>query len=273
MESDRSNALPPALASVLAEVDGPDVVGIALTGSYARGDATPESDVDVLIFAREMPAASEDRYRLVVRDDVLYSLSTTTVEAKREELSQPEAAIFAVPGLRQMRVLRDPSGVVGSLQAEAVAFSWEALRPAAERYASEMVMGNAEEASKVLGALRHPGPDQASALTYAALGLLFGLTRAVAVARGLLISSENAYFHLVQEAVGEDTPWTRAHRLLCGMDAPPAGTDPIQAQGRAALTLYIETATMLDALILSEHRAVVARTVHRIQKYTGMSSG
>lgn len=57
------------LAALIHEY-GVGTRGMVLTGSYARGDATPYSDVDLLRFVATLPASEADRYRLAVRDDV-----------------------------------------------------------------------------------------------------------------------------------------------------------------------------------------------------------
>ena len=54
-----------------------------------RGDATPHSDIDLIRFAAVLPEAEADRYTLAYREGRLVSLSTTTIDAKRNELSRP----------------------------------------------------------------------------------------------------------------------------------------------------------------------------------------
>src|SRR5262249_27326143 len=201
------------------------------------------------------------RYTLCLLENRLVSLTTTTIAAKRAELGQPEAAIFAVPGLRQMRSLYDPSGELAALQAEAEAFTWTPLRAAAEPDASETVMGNAEEAHKILSELtRH----HETGLLYATLGLVLGLTSAVAVSRGILIQSENVYFERVQQAVGPQTPWTLQHRRALGLELAPRRLAPATARGIAGLHLYRETAYLLMSALQPEHRTIVERTLEAI---------
>jgi len=42
------------LRASLEELYGDDLVGIRLFGSYARGEATPDSDVDILLVLRQL---------------------------------------------------------------------------------------------------------------------------------------------------------------------------------------------------------------------------
>jgi hypothetical protein len=249
------------LNSLVAEHATADTVAIALAGSYARGDATRWSDVDIIRYATTMPATTEERYTLTIRDGRLVSVSATTIAAKQAELTQPELAIFAVPGLRQARILRDPSGALAALHQQAREFTWEPLRAAASAYASEMVIGLAEEAHKLLGALNR-GDD--SATLYAAHGAVLGLTRAVAVGQGILIESENSYYRQAQEAAGLDSAWTRYHRAAAGIVADAGHTTPAVAIGIAALHLYRETARLLGPLLLPRHLAVIEATLDAI---------
>jgi hypothetical protein len=147
---------------LVAEFVDANTIGVLLAGSHARGDATPYSDIDLIRFAAVLPEAEADRYTLAYREGHLVSLSTTTVDAKRAELGRPETAIWAVPGLQQARVLLDREGGLAALLGEAHAFRWEPLQAEADAYAGYNVMGLAEEAHKVLGALANG--DEAVAL-------------------------------------------------------------------------------------------------------------
>ena len=64
------------LNELVAELDGDDVVAIALMGSYARGDATAYSDVDVVRFAANAPESDEKGYALQYRGGCLVSISS-----------------------------------------------------------------------------------------------------------------------------------------------------------------------------------------------------
>ncbi|HEV8192044.1 MAG TPA: hypothetical protein VGP82_11255, partial [Ktedonobacterales bacterium] len=220
---------------------------------------------DILRYVQALSEAEGERYTLRYREGHLVSISTTTIAARRAAIGQPQAAIFAVPGLCQMHILYDATGELAALQAEAKAFTWGPLRGFAEDYASETVMGNAEEAHKILSELtrRHE-----SGLLYATLGLVLGLTQAVAVAKGLLIESENEYFEQVQQAVGPETPWTAQHRRALGLEIGPARLAPATARGIAGLHLYRETAYLLMPILKAEHRAVVNRTLEVIDTST-----
>ena len=85
-----------------------------LVGSYARGDAGPESDLDVL-------AGGDEAYlpRLDLREGLLVSVSVEPFAAHRESFELSELVCEAVPGWRDAIVLYDPKGLAASLVREA----------------------------------------------------------------------------------------------------------------------------------------------------------
>jgi predicted nucleotidyltransferase len=256
------------LAAITRRFGGAEVEALALTGSYARDEATSHSDVDVLRFMTNEPATERERYHLWLMDGRLVSVTTTTIESKRSELSRPEMAIWAVPGLRQARILADRDGRLAALIAEAQSFTWTpVLRAAAADYASDTLAGLSEDVHKLLGA-RERGDE--SAILYATLGLQQGLTRAGLVARGILLSTENAYFAEALQLAVPGSRWERLLRVVIGFDAPP-GASPAGARGTAALWLYVEAAGLLADTLTAEDSALVAEAVARIRQGVGDS--
>ncbi len=250
------------VADLTRRFTGVGVEALALTGSFARGEATRHSDIDLLRFVAEAPTTPREAYHLWLLGEHLVSVTTTSIAAKRAEITQPETLIFAVPGLRQAHSLTDVSGRLAALIAEAQAFAWtQELRLAAGAFASEQLAGLAEEARKLLGALER---KNTSAMLYATLGLQLGLTRAVLVARGVLLETENEYF---DAALACAPPrWRRLLRVVVGYDPPGDGQAQPRARGEAALWLYMETARLLEDSLLEDDRAVVMATVARIHR-------
>ncbi|MBX3066819.1 MAG: nucleotidyltransferase domain-containing protein [Anaerolineae bacterium] len=263
-----------ATSSALTGISGQAVDSICLAGSHARGEATVYSDVDIYVFVADVvDLNSIATYQLHEYEGVLLSISITTIERKRAELAHPETAIWAVPGLRQLRVLYDlanPHGLspLGNLRQEALTFAWLPLKPLADAYVSKQLCGYAEEAHKILSSLHR---NDVSALHYATYGLLFGLTSIVAVGRGLLIESENRLFQLVQEQVGWESDWSHAFRrasLWSTAIKPPSQGTTIEERAQASLQLYVETALLFADIIKPEHSAVIQTTLKLIRQIT-----
>ena len=248
------------IESILEKIDSPDVIGVGIVGSYARRQESKYSDVDLDIYVSKLPENKYERYTLRYLDKKLVSLKYTLLDEERSALTNPRRAIWAVPGLRGMKILLDKDGSMSALQKAAQDFDWSCLQSAADEFAAEEVMGCAEEVHKILNGL---GRGHESTVLYATWGLVKSLLEAVAVQKGLMIISENQYFDLIQDSVGRDSKWTRAFRTAWGMDA---NASQYQTRGTAALTLYRLTAEMFEDLIPEKHREVVNRTLQLIKE-------
>jgi hypothetical protein len=244
----------------LQQIDSPEVIGAGIVGSYARGQESKYSDVDLDIYVSKLPKNAYDCYTLHYWDNKLISLKYTLLDDERAALTNPRRAIWAVPGLRRMQILLDKDGSMAALQQAAQEFDWSALQSAANEYAAEEVMGCAEEVHKILNGLAR---ENESTVLYATWGLVKHMLEAVAVQRGLMIISENRYFDLIQDAVGRESEWTRAFRKAWGLDPKMY---QYHSRGAGALTLYYLTATMFDELIPEKHREVVNTTLHLIKE-------
>jgi hypothetical protein len=248
------------IQSALKRINSPHVIGVGIGGSYARGQESRYSDVDFDIFVSKPPENPYDRYTLHYWEDKLVSLKYTLLDDERSALTDPRRAIWAVPGLRGMKILLDKDGSMKALQQAAQEFDWSPLQPAADDYAAEQIMGNAEEVHKVLSGLVR---GHESTVLYASWGLVKNMLETVAVQRGILIVSENRYFDLIQDAVGRDSEWTRAFRTAWGLEA---GASDYQSRGAASLTLYCLGAEMFEGLIPNRHRQVVDKTLQLIRE-------
>ncbi len=246
--------------SVLQKIDSPDVIGVGIVGSYTRGQEGKYSDVDLDIYVSRLPENPYDRYTLRYWDDKLISLKYTPLDEERAALTDPRRAIWAVPGIRGMRILLDKDGSMAILQKAAQEFDWHPLQSMADEFAAEEIMGNAEEAHKILNGLAR---GHESTVLYATWGLVKNMLEAVAVQRGLMIVSENRYFDLIQDSVGRDSNWTSAFRTAWGLDS---ASSQYQSRGMAALKLYCLSAAMFDVLIPDKHRDVIDKTLQVIKE-------
>lgn len=250
------------LNSLVAEFDDANTVGFALGGSHVRGEASPYSDVDIARFVRASPDSDAPRHRMVFRGGHLISLSTKTVAEVRTSLTHPAQAIWVAPSIGQLHILSDKDGSLAALVNAVQGFQWPPLQDAANRYASEETADLAEEVHKIIAALLKS--DEQAVLLFTR-GLLSGITRLVAVQRGVMLKTEATYFPQVWQAMGESSAWTRDHRIAIGLDSASSGDmPPVIAGGLAGLRLYCETARLLRPILLLEHLEVIDITMGRI---------
>jgi len=249
------------IQSLIARLHQAGVVGLALAGSYARGQGTPHSDVDVDIFVEILPP---ETYTLRYIDGHLVSIKCITIEEEYESLTRPEKAIWAVPGLKQMAILVDDSGRLAGLKQAAQNFNWQSLQSAADEYAVEELMGCAEETHKIIDGLLK---DDESKVLYAVWGLFKGLTNAVAVQHGMMMESENRYFDVIQENIGHAHEWTRAFRRTLGADVGDINLPVYRTRGQAALALYKYSTKLFQNIIIEKHRDVIENTLQLANRY------
>jgi hypothetical protein len=247
------------LARIVKKLDSPSVRGIALGGSYARGEAGIFSDVDILPLMRddaEVPGKS-----FYWDEGKLVSVSPKTGASIRQQMSRPEKAIWVVPGVRSCRVLLDKDGGLGEVIEEARTFRWEKLQSSADRYAAEDLVLAVEVAFKVLSALQR---DEA-AVSYAGAKLLSWLTNIVAVQRGVLVETDHTYYEQVELSVGADSVWTSYHRIAAGISAGDNGIETpslsLAVRALATLHLYRETVLLIKHVLSTEQLGIAMQVV------------
>lgn len=251
------------LQSIIRSLDGPDVVGVTMSGSFARNQASRYSDVDIQRYVRILPENRYEHYTLQYTLGRLVSVKTLTVEEAQKSLTLPDKAIWAIPGLRQMNILLDKEGLLAGLKQAAEQADWSRLQSAADEFAADELMGYAEEVHKLLDGLEQ---DSESKVLYAVWGMVEGMARTLAVQRGLLIPSENEFFQMVQDSAGRASDWTRSFRIAAGMDPAPLSQSPYRVRGEAALRLYVHTAQPLLESMPDRYREVVGTTLELIQE-------
>lgn len=250
----------PFIQFALEKIDSPDVIGVGIVGSYVRGQESKYSDIDFDVYVSKLPEHAYDRYTMRYWDSKLISLKYTLLDDEWAAFANPRRAIWAVPGLRGMKILLDKDGSLFKLQQAARDFDWSTLQSAADEFAAEEVMGCAEEVHKILNGLAR---EHESMVLYATWGLVKNMLEAVAVQRGAMIVIENRYFDLIQDAVGRDSNWTGAFRTAWGLDSNSA---QYRARGVAALRLYRLSAAMFDEFSPEKHREVVNNTLRLIKE-------
>jgi hypothetical protein len=76
----------------------------------------------------------------------------------------------------------------------------------------------------------------------------------------------NEYFDIVEDSAGRHSTWARAFRLAAAFEPGTSNQALFKVRGRAALTLYRETAVLMQAVISAHHREVIDKTLALIEK-------
>lgn len=205
------------------ELMGEGAEAVVLVGSNARGDAGPESDMDVLAIGPQ-----EFSFRLERRGGLLVSVTSRPLEAYRRELTDPGSICAAVPGWREAVTLHDPHGRAASLVGEARAWTWGPLERRCDGWVAEELCSLAEEVHKLVAA-RRGGCSTTAAAQRSVLAVR--LAQIMAVHRRILYGSENRLWNLVGDAMGEE--WGLTQSAALGL-----GDEGFEETCRAALGLY-----------------------------------
>ncbi len=252
--------LPVPLEQLIQRFDAPGVHALVLMGSYARGEAGPFSDIDVvrLTDGSELPGAGSylvDGYLVVVSD----------VAPGRVErwFSDPEVTTDTIMGARRAQALLDRDGYFSGIQAHARAFVWDqTMQARANHQASAMLVGWIEEVHKGLAGLQH---NDIGRLLNARHGLSWGLGRVMKVQRGMLMSGDNALYAELNRAMGQQSEWVRLHSTAFGIENEEGIAPTLSEQVRAGLRLFILTAELLASVLRMEDRPLITHTIQLIR--------
>jgi hypothetical protein len=240
------------------------VQAIALVGSYARGDAGPWSDVDLLRLvedeAKNPPGSGSH-----LIDGRLVNVSNVTKADVERCFEQPDEAVVYVPGLRAARLLLDRDGAFAAVQARARSFVWDAeMQRRADVWASRQMVGWIEEAYKGLEGLRR---DDIGRLLSAQFGLSWGLSRVVQTQRGIMLTSgDNSFWHEIEADLGADSAWVRRRRRAFGVEEVAQTPPTLREQIVAGLHLYCLTADLIAPAIQPADAPLVWHAVEQIKR-------
>jgi predicted nucleotidyltransferase len=230
--------------SVASTLAGRGARAVVLGGSWARGDAHRESDIDLWVLGARL------KDEVLWREPFMVTLRTTTERRERTRLRNPPYVGGSVPGWRVAVPLHDPDRIGRRLKAEARRFRWEAIAARCDRWVADQTVEWAEEAVKLVRSLA-TGNAATAAVQRDLLADHLGFV--MAIHRRMFWDSENGFWERVGREVGG--AWARDQRTALGI--PRATLD----EGcTAALALYAETARAVWSLLSTEQRAIVSNT-------------
>ena len=204
-----------------------------LTGSHARGQARPDSDVDIFAVGDGPSGWME------IVGGRLVAVYWWNPEEIRRRMLNPESALLAVRAWREGVLVDDPTGVGAELQREAHEWTWEKIEREADAWVADKLVVWSEYVQKMASAL-DAGRRLDAAATRAQLTTQ--LAELFAVRRRLMEQSENGFWESVAEAGGPEWRGAIERALLDGDDTEAA------AGAVGMFTLLVDDAhELLDA--------------------------
>lgn len=206
---------------------------VVLTGSHARGDAHPESDLDVRGVGIERPKVVSRR------DEFLVSTAVMTKEDVETNFTQPGSVGEFVPGWRDAILLLDADGTAAAFKREAMSWDWGRLDRAP--WVADQITSHAAEIHTLIGNIDQGQETGAAAIRSQ---ILLGIAKVLSVQRQILYGSENDLWDLVAKEMGES--YTALQEVAMGM-RPVALEETYVATFEIFRLAVEETWSFLDA--------------------------
>jgi len=216
-------------AVVLVKREFPEVVGVLVHGSVARGEPGPFSDIDLLAVISRGKKPSEFSY---FDGNIYVGVGFLRVAELEREFSDPEAFYWARGSAKATTVYYDPQGVLRQ-----VLFRWRRAKPS-QQILEKSLWDTYHNIIEYSGKLRNGWRNEDEYNTrYAARVIGQYVGRAIIVLNEISIISENYLWHHVLRA--------KKKPIHLGMDYPIAlgirGTKDTSKVYRSALRLSSET--------------------------------
>ncbi|MCE5196290.1 MAG: nucleotidyltransferase domain-containing protein [Negativicutes bacterium] len=255
LSSEQIDAMTPDL--ICAEIEG-----IAVMGSYARGDATPYSDLDVICLTKEQAAAIPEP-QIDLYHGVYRVIQHSAERDLRLCFADPVRAVYDMIGLRQMRILYDPRGILRRLQQDAYAFVWdETMRQKADAYLNREMLVWQEECYKAMAGVRD---KQDGKMLLGLYGLTYGLVKLMLVAKGVLLQSENDFYEQLCLAYSAEAKGRDLVEMM-GLAFGLADGFPLLQRVETGLLLYLQLAEYLAARLTPNVQAQCERIQMKLQE-------
>src|SRR3989442_3222639 len=197
-------------AVALVKREHPNVIGVMVHGSVARGEPGPFSDIDLVAVTGRGRKPSEFSY---FDGDIYVGVGFLQVRDLEREFSDPKAFFWARGSAKATTVLYDPKGVLKRILAR-----WKLAKPS-QRILEKSLWDMYHNIIEYSGKLRNGWRDRDEYMTrYAAQVIAQHVERAIIALNNISIISENYVWHQVLKAkkrpshIGIDYPIARGIR-------------------------------------------------------------
>ncbi len=253
--------LPQSILRRVDEIDRARLQGIALMGSYARGEAKLYSDVDVVCFTKEKNKETE----VSIVDDKFLVISFVYVDQTPEWFVNPMLITELLYGVQKLVPLWDPYHFLANLKERALNFLWtREIQAQANVYVCKEMKLLIEEVYKGLqGILSRDHGRMLNAL----FGLSHQLFKIIRVQKGILLRGGNCFYEQVL-TIYEDHPlFIRLAKRVFG---ETVGT--LEERVRDGLQLFLLTCEEFNGVLDDSTQMMIAKVRIDTEKMLGLDS-
>jgi predicted nucleotidyltransferase len=220
-------------AVLLVRRDFPNVIGVLVHGSVARGEPGPFSDIDLLAVTSRGKKPSEFSY---FDGDIYVGVGFIRVEELEKEFTDPKAFFWARGSAKATRVLYDPKGILKRILAR-----WRTAKPS-QQLLEKSLWDTYHNIIEYSGKLRNGWRNRDEYLTrYAAQIIAEHVERAIIAMNDLSIISENYLWNQVLKAKKKPSHLRVDYPIARGI----RGTKEISKIYRSSLRLCGETLRLI----------------------------
>ncbi|MCY3414798.1 MAG: nucleotidyltransferase domain-containing protein [Candidatus Heimdallarchaeota archaeon] len=217
---------------------------IIITGSYARGDFTPLSDLDLTILYSD--TTERDEYMLSYHNGILVSISQKNFEDWMKIKHYANSVNSAYFAIQDALILFDRNNLFQKSKETVKQDVEERMNQMKQRYVNDWFQGYIEEIHKILNGLL---TSNYSMIEIGTRGLFHGICHIVALDKSLHFRTENEYFEKIHDEMGNFASWTGLFNKLMLIDPDSINSKfsiSIRERGITAISLYLETIKVVD---------------------------
>ncbi|MCD4752877.1 MAG: nucleotidyltransferase domain-containing protein [Anaerolineaceae bacterium] len=252
------------LKPILDDFDHPDINGIMLMGSFARGTAHQHSDIDILRLIPEGDNEKIPHGGTFYYQDHLLIISDIIQTEVEKNFTLPGRICDSIHGFRSMKPLIDRNGMLEKIKIRADQFEWTPkLKKKAHENVSKQMVGWIEEVHKGLNGLE---TNHIGRLINARFGLSWGLSNVIKIYHGILLTSDNGIYEDIENYLGKDTDWCLQRNQAFGIMDKSTMPVSIQQQIQAGLRLYQLTANMVSDALHGHSKELINNASNRINQ-------
>jgi predicted nucleotidyltransferase len=244
-------------ATDLVKGEFPDVIGVMVHGSVARGEPGPFSDIDLVVVTGPRQKPSEFSY---FDGDIYVGVGFLRVAELEGEFSDPKVFFWARGSAKATRILYDPKGIL-----KRILTRWRQAKPS-NQILEKSLWDDYHNIIEYSGKLRNGWRNRDEFMTrYAARVIGQHVQRAIIALNEISIVSENYFWHQVLK--GKKRP-----RHL-GIDYPIAlgirGTEETSKVYRSAMRLCSETLRLVRTNLRKKatHKRLRALLAEPLEKH------